>query len=346
MKKTTVKILSCLIAVMVVTGCVGCGKKPPTVPEINDITLVNFETWEPDFQLCRISSAFGKISINTDKQYVKTGERSARIDPVGDGWMYYPTYSELYEFDYTDFSYINSVRVEMYNAQEEDKTVHVGLVTELMGIDRFNQANEESFLLKPGWNTIDLLVDPNIICMIADITEIQGVYFKYERLDRHSVTEDTPRYYIDSITLKKRDTPHSTQSNIEFGENEIMDFEQFYHKYFLINDFDVDMEIVKAVDYGISAPSGTKVLRLVAPGMASGSWRYYFKLMAPVLKMSALGNLTDEQFENAYFCWDAYNKQFRPNLTLWQCSKWVRVVRITAWEPIRNPGSGRLSASN
>lgn len=67
------------------------------------------------------------------------------------------------------------------------------------------------------------------------------------------------------------------------------------------------MEIVKAVDYGISAPSGTKVLRLVAPGMASGSWRYYFKLMAPVLKMSALGNLTDEQFENAYFCWDAYN---------------------------------------
>ena len=143
--------------------------------------------------------------------------------------------------------------------------------------------------------------------IIADLTDIQGVYFTFDPVNVGSITEDTPRFYLDNVRLINRDTPHSTETNLEFGENEIIDFERFYHKYFLINDFGVDMGIVNAADYGISASSGSKVLRLVVPGTNTGSWNYYVQLMAPFLEAGALGQLTDEQFENAYFCWDAYN---------------------------------------
>ena len=48
-------------------------------------------------------------------------------------------------------------------------------------------------------------------------------------------------------------------------------------------------------------------LRMVLPATASGAWRYYFEIMGPFMRKSPLGNLTLEQFNNAYFCWDVYN---------------------------------------
>lgn len=304
MKRIIRIALVCILALCCFTAALGCGAAAQVSDEV---LLADFENYVPDIQLCRISSNFGKVSVNTDKAYVKSGNRSARIDPVGNGWMYFPMYSENFGFDYTDFTYVNSVRLDMYNPQAEDKTVRVGLISKINNIDSFDKAYDEEFTLKNGWNTLEFYIEPSILGITADITEIQGISLSFEICNEYDITDKTPRYYLDDIKLIKRAKPHSVQTNIEFAENEIMDFEKFYHEYFTVNDFGIEMSIVKTADYGIATKTGNKALRIVIPQGNSGRWNYYVKIAAPFLKASALGKLTDEQFENGYFVWDAYN---------------------------------------
>lgn len=308
MKKIFVNILAGLLVLAGIAAFSACDRgEPNTSSAPTEVSFVDFETWAPDFQLCRISSTFGKVSMNTDEQFVSCGKRSARIDPVGSGWMYLPTYSDLFDYDYTDFTYVDSVRFDMYNPQDEEKTVNVGLVASTNGIDSFERAGEVSFKLQPGWNKLDFYVDPSVVCIIADLSAIQGVYFTFEVLNLGSITETTPRYYLDNIRLHYSATPNEAETELEFGENEIIDFERFYHSNFYINEHGVEMGIVNAAAYGINATSGSKVLRMVIPGTATGAWKYYFQLMGPFMQTGPLGKLSDSQFENGYFCWDVYN---------------------------------------
>ncbi len=304
MKRIIRIALVCILSLCCFTAALGCGAEAQVSDEA---VYSDFENYVPDIQLCRISSNFGKVSVNTDKAYVKSGNRSARIDPVGNGWMYFPMYSENFGFDYTDFTYVNSVRLDMYNPQQEDKTVRVGLISRINNIDSFDKAYDEEFTLKNGWNTLEFYVEPSILGITADITEIQGISLSFEMCNEYDITDKTPRYYLDGIKLIKRAKPHSVQTNIEFAENEIMDFEKFYHEYFTVNDFGIEMSIVKTADYGIATKTGNKALRMVIPQGNSGSWNYYLKITAPFLNAGALGKLTDEQFENGYFVWDSYN---------------------------------------
>ena len=49
----------------------------------NAIDFIDFEEFEPDFQLVRLEHHFGKVSVNEDKKYVKGGEKSAKLQPLG-----------------------------------------------------------------------------------------------------------------------------------------------------------------------------------------------------------------------------------------------------------------------
>lgn len=314
MKKIIKTILAAVIACTCCIPAVGCDGLENTNQSSSGSTLANnevlfadFETWAPDFQLCRISNMFGKVSMNADAQYVHEGKRSARIDPVGKGWMYFALRSELFDYDYTDFTRVDGIRMEMYNPQESEETVNVGLVSNPFGLEKFDKAGGKAFTLKPGWNTIDYYVDTTLVCMIADLQDIQGIYFTFDPVNAYEITEETPRFYLDSIRLRYRNEPHVIESNLEFDENEIMDFEKFYQANFFLNEFVIDMQIVKTSDYGIGDASGTKALRMVIPGTKAGGWNYYFEMPGPYLRKSALGNLTTEQFEDAYFAWDVYN---------------------------------------
>ena len=77
MKKTLVKILAGLLAVTGSLAAFGCGDRndTPTEERPAQYTLADFEAWAPDFQLCRISSTFGQVSMNTDPAYVRSGSR-------------------------------------------------------------------------------------------------------------------------------------------------------------------------------------------------------------------------------------------------------------------------------
>ena len=313
MKQIMKKFLASVLACSCMISLFGCNrnlqedKKPTGETNPSEVLFADFESWEPDFQMCRISNYFGKVSLNSDEQYVKNGKHSARIDPVGNGWMYFSTYSERFEYDYTDFTRLDCIRMEMYNPQSQNEKVSVGLVSNPYALDQFTRAGGKQFTLKPGWNTLDYYIDASLVSVIADMSDIRGVYMIFDPLFLYEITDETPRYYLDNIRFRYKETPHVVESIFEFEENKIMDFEKFYESNFYMNEFAIDMQMVKPGNYGVSNVSGSKALRIVFPGTASGAWKNYFQIMGAYMKKSPLGSLTKEQFNNAYFCWDVYN---------------------------------------
>jgi len=311
MKRMIKKFLATVLACSCIVSLFGCGDNGEASStggtQPSEVLFADFEAWEPNFQLCRISTTFGKVSINSDEKYVHEGKHSARIDPVGNGWMYFSTYSERYEYDYTDFTHVDCVRMEMYNPQDTDKKVSVGLVSEPYALDQFNRAGGKEFTLKPGWNTLSYYIDPTLVSVIADLSDIRGIYMIFDPLFLYKITDETPRYYLDNVRLRYKETAHVVESTFEFGENEIMDFEKFYESNFYLNDLGIDMKMVKPSDYGVNSVSGSKALRMVFPATVSGSWKVYFEMIGPYIRKSPLGSLTLDQFNSGYFCWDVYN---------------------------------------
>ena len=130
------------------------------VERAKEVVFADFETWETGMQLIRTGKYFGTIGENKDAKYVKSGEKSAIIRPLG-GFrsasipiFFFPTQSEYFDFDHSDFSDADKVTFEFYydatyeppvdEGEEttetvalEDKTlkVAVGLVTEINGLD-------------------------------------------------------------------------------------------------------------------------------------------------------------------------------------------------------------------
>ena len=117
-KRTIVTLFMALIAsVCVAAGCssLGDGKTDKPTGKSDKIVLADFETWETGLQLIRTGASFGKISWNKDAAYVKDGIGSAKLQPLGGyeggkAQFFYPTYSELFGINYTDFTDSKSVR--------------------------------------------------------------------------------------------------------------------------------------------------------------------------------------------------------------------------------------------
>ncbi len=308
--KSIFAIILSLVSLVSVYACTSesnSAENPVNPENPSEILFADFEEWVPDFQLCRISNYFGKVSMNADEKYVHEGKRSARIDPVGNGWMYFSTKSETFGFDYTDFTHVDCIRLEMYNPQTTNDRVSIGLVSEPYALDQFTRAGGKEFTLKPGWNTLNYYIEPMLVNLVADLSNISGIYMIFDPLFEYEITDETPKYYVDNIRIRYMEEAHTTESSFEFGVNEIMDFEKFYQSNFYINEQGIDMKIIKPSDFGVNATSGSKALRMVIPGSGSGLWKYHFEIMGAYIRKSALGSLTKQQFENGYFCWDIYN---------------------------------------
>ena len=129
-KRLIVSLFMSLIAsVCFIAGCTTSTKEPnkPTAKP-DKIVLADFETWETGLQLIRTGAGFGKISWNKDPAYVKDGIGSAKLQPLGgyEGGMaqfFYPTRSNLFNFNYTDFSDAKSVSFDFYNNEDTDMQV-------------------------------------------------------------------------------------------------------------------------------------------------------------------------------------------------------------------------------
>lgn len=312
------KISLLLLALFIMTmsaSLIACKDKTPADPDAalkQDVTLCDFEEWAPDFQTIKFMNGFGRVSKNEDKTYVKSGNFSARLDPLG--WyssgslplIFFPTRSETFGFDYADFSYADYISVEIYNPNNEEKTINMGLVSNISSISSITRINDREITLKTGWNSVYFEIDPSIVAITGNITSVEGIYFLFKNAQSLNPTEETPKYYIDDLKIIKKQERSPSDFNFVLDKNEIADFEKNYQKYCVDSEYPTEISVVNAADYGINAPSGRKVLRVNFLGTGTNYWRY-FKIDKKLIQASVLKGMTLEQAKNAYLCFDVYN---------------------------------------
>lgn len=312
------KAIRTIISVMLAASCVlpfaACANdtETETDPAKLDVYFAGFENWEDGFQLARIFDGFGRVSLNTDPEYVKTGTGSCRLDPIGYAGtntiplMYFPTVSQTLGYDYSDFTYADYISVEIYNASGEEKTIHAGLVGKVSSISAIDRVNDTELVLREGWNTCYIDVDPGIVAISADLTDIQGIYFMFDNSGEMDVTDSTPKYYLDDIRIIKKADPSDTDIQFSLDPYEICNFEKSYQKYIVTTEADVDLSVVDASQYGIAATSGNKVLRALFHGADTGYWKN-IKITEKLIQSTEIFGMTSEQAQNAYLCFDVYN---------------------------------------
>lgn len=284
----------------------------------DDIIIADFEKWAPDFQLIRIMNDFGAVNVNGDLTYVKNGKYSAKLQPLGSysmgqiPYLYFPLQSSLFGFDYCDFSKAEKITASIYNAEEYDVNMLMGLITKIVNVDSVIREQGKYFVLEPGWNDIEYLIDLNILSMAYDIKDFQGIYFLFENAGSRDI-EDAPVLYVDDIIIRQAKEPKAIENLIILDTNEIANFEKLYQAYIFSVDSPKfkcipELELVSASDYGIAATSGTRVLRMVtkAGDAAEETWPR-ITLAEKIMQASNLKNIDPDDYENTYFCFDVYN---------------------------------------
>ena len=314
-------VLACLLSlVCCAAGFAGCGGEPAPDPDAalkEDVMVNGFEDWTPDLQTALIFNDFGKVSLNTDKTYVTQGERSARLDPLGGAYVsssapivMFSLKSDTYGFDYADLSYADYLSFDIYNAQDEDKTVYAGFAGEVTSVTSISRVGEKEFVLKPGWNTCQLEVEAALISIMGDLTEVPGIYFRFESAGSANVVEEgenkTPRYYLDNMWLIKKPDKSESNFTMELRENEIADFERIWQEYMFTNDNPGLVEVVDADEFGLTAPSGDKVLHVQFDGTSSQNW-LQMEISSELLNRTALFGMSSDVAKNAYICFETYN---------------------------------------
>ena len=210
MKKTKILWVCALFAVVSLFAAVGCAKnRKPFDGSIPEAVLCDFEQWAPDFQTLRVRNEFGSVDVNTTADYVKSGKQSAALTVVGSDqnmmpYFFVNTTSELFDYDYSDFSKIDSVRAWFYNPSQTEEKLYAGLITEIVSVEQDNLQKFDTFTLSSGWNEIVYRPDMNYIISAVGQSKydgIKGVYFMFDNPHASNKAEGK-RFYVDDITLK------------------------------------------------------------------------------------------------------------------------------------------------
>lgn len=322
MKKTVSLLLTMAIA-LGAFGFVGC--KKAEVTEKSTVVFADFEQWAPDFQLMRPMSNFGVVSVNEDPAFVRSGNASAKLQPMGGyrdsvasfsynqsvkPYVYFPLKSDLFSYDYQNLRLLDRITLQLYNAQTEEKTVKIGFVSEIVTIDEAMLSEGTDYTLQSGWNTIVYHIDYHMLSMILDIEKAAGLYLQFEKAGTREA-KDAPTYYLDDIEFSVRRTP------VEIGEiplrsGEICDFEQRYQEFIMLTSVRADKDrpyvsVVRAADEGLArAASGERVLKVVfRAGEANDEWPM---LIMPqyVVRKSGYMNIPQEEWSKYVFRFDLF----------------------------------------
>lgn len=295
-----------LIAVCVLCSVACSGKESSTEEQaitktVNSFKadLLNFEQWYPDFSITRLGTMAGKATRNSDKAFVKTGNYSMLIRTVGGQVAYknpvfwFPTSSSYYGFDYRDFTKVNYVSAWLYNDNETDKKLVVGLVTDYSMTDPTMLKGDEYVLKANAWNNVKYYVDFSALSAGNKVEEftarnIVGVYLQFEHTKTNTL-ENAPKYYLDDMSLIFRDTPGEIKEVVSFkqiNENswEICNFEESWQRY-IFDTVETSSaktlprhSVVKASDYGLQASSGKNVLRVEFPAKSTSAPTQYLSI--------------------------------------------------------------------
>ncbi len=303
--KGLIKIFAAImifLSVCMMPGCAGGNKD-----ENSDLILVDFERYAPDFSLIRLGSEFGSVNVNKNPEFVHGGEASAELRPMGSSlgsrpYMSIPLSSTLYEYDYSDISCIEYVRMYLYSGEESAVTV---------GFTAANGSltSGHEFELSDGWNEIIYYPDHTVINLSFELDSMAGVYLQFDNAGVDKVA-DAKAYYLDDVSLMLTD-PVTVEDIIELDEGEVMDFEKAYQKYVISGESTKpkcmpEVSVVRASEYGLTAPSGEHILKVVTKPGDSREATWPRVVIPEKIIRRAFSAVSEADYANYRFAFDTY----------------------------------------
>ncbi len=349
MKKNLMKILSLVCAAgfaLLGAGCEltdtisGLFKKQ----EGNGKALMNgFEVFDRDVQLLRVFNRFGRLEQNTDKEYVKSGESSLRVQPFGgriinntaNPFFIIPTVSTRFsELAFGDFSKVDKVSFWVYNTEDEELNIGVGFQTENIAViggrptmDKVRRTTTTYYTVKSGWNYIEYEVLPAYLTWQGlDLKQVLGIAFEFDYVWSNDFA-DAPELYIDDVCLSYTDETKPTEVEIPITKTKtsagldtwvLCDFETSMQEWYFFSGMlsgpvaagQPTVKRVFAGDYGALTTEGSQAL-LVQKHHGAGQRADYIGLFMYPEVMKAAFNAIGEDFQNNpqnyRFAMDIYN---------------------------------------
>jgi hypothetical protein len=207
---TSMLLLLGVSALVTLSGCKPANEDPKPQGDPNIVEFNDFEEFEPDFQLLRLENNFGKVSVNTQTDYVKSGLQSAKLQALGSyskntkPLIYFELFSERFEYAYNDINYLYSMTFHIYNASVETKEIEVGVATSIISLQHgITQDGGMPYYLKPGWNKVTYFLEPIDLYIPDGSTLVEGLYLQFENKKSLDLA-DADVYYLDDVTLKMK----------------------------------------------------------------------------------------------------------------------------------------------
>ncbi len=353
MRKQWAKIVAIVFSFLTLTCAFACSRSESSESETQnlatnpEILLNGFENAK-DLNAVNLYNTFGSIERSTDAQYVTEGEYSAKCTVTHEPWkdlgtpyLYQATNIEYKNADYTDFSNVNMLTMDVYNTSKTTEKVGVQIVYDLIRNNTLwkYQAIGDStvwFDLQSGYNLVNLNVIKDNIPVVTKndgtkINQIIAVQLFFER-----PTEADRVFYIDNICLHKTDNPMSGEAR-SMQAGEICSFNQSWQ-----------YKLVQASDGNAGSDYAPKIMwqnaivsdkdkngaaikvsweHVIAPWPTTAS-RFYPGIIFDneLLSYADLTEYTKDYVGNDKFCFDIYvpeeNGAIRITLTMYTPSGW------------------------
>lgn len=300
------KWITLLLGVCMLMGAVACGKKESKEPVKNDdVVLINGFDDVSEIDTLTNYGVLGKISINENKTYVKSGEASAKVVvtskpyKVASPYVFQSFDLMAREENYTDFSDVSFLTMQVYNAQSTVQRIGVQL-----SYTRTNGMREYYELAPNAWTKIKFNVIREYIPKLSTMNDLLYVSGLRMSFDRNA--EDST-FYLDDLYLYKTKKEY-TDVSMRLATNEICSFDsgwQIALSKLENGTFDLLMPTV-TMESEITATGKGSSVKIVAP---AGVADYQTSLRWPgiglnedMLKLVDFASYPD----NARLCFDVY----------------------------------------
>ena len=333
------KLLSILMAIALsfsLSGLIACDVKSDESVEKSQVLWNGFEYFDRDVQLIRLFNEFGKVDQNSNPEYVRSGEKSLKITPLGsrmhnaNPYFMVPASSTRFEeVAFGDFTNVDKLSFWFYNAEETPVNVGIGFGKGSLKMedrrDIMQKTNVEYFSLNSGWNYIEYDVQPALLKMQGlNLQAVNGVMFEFDYVESHDL-KDSLEIYLDDITIKYTDTPKSQEYNVavKMGTNDgnpywvISDFENANDAYAYMYNYAYPAPvsahpIIKSVfagDYNVITKNGLRALLIQKKhGVNYYGWHVIHLASEPIkAAIDAIGQDIYDNPSNYVIAYDCYN---------------------------------------
>lgn len=300
--------LATILALSSFAGCQGLDFTGKTNEEpTNEYTLMNttindFSDVKDLYQLIT-ENTFGIIDLNTDMQYVKTGNSSAKLSVGLDGetlplkpGLKQRLSSKTQGYSFHDFTKVKKLKAQIYNPSETARVVRM-----YVAFSNGVTTTPITFKLQKGWNDLIYEIDRALLSFQVDLEKAAYVQFSFD-----TVPNEAYDLYLDNISITQTNTPiEEIEMTIE--EDEICYFEKNYQKsvfYFWTWSSDRLSDIV---DFGLTADpdvakTGTSFYMTTKKGEKRWNYWYYLRMSEAYL------NLID---------WESLKPEDRIEVSVW-----------------------------